>query len=307
MFGVVVGASVWWWRQARPVPELARAESLQAHARSGKPAMGNQHDGSRATAAAATDETGATDAESAAPQEARALSAAEKAARVAKIKRDYDDIRAKAAADYTAAGASFPGGLNAFLRQLALLEREKRADFAAVLDAAELEELEYRETTAGQLVQRLLGDTAASEEQRRAVFRLQLAFEDRFALTFDLSPRALLERETLRQQVQEQIRGVLGDALLGSWLRGEGGDFGNFTRFVAEQGLPLAKAIELWQVKNEFIRRRLELNSQPLPAEQLRALQGALTQETESRAKGILGPGAAHAASRDVLGWLPGK
>ena len=73
------------------------------------------------------------------------LSPAEKAARVAQIRRDYDEIRAKTSADFAAAGTSYPGGLNAFLRQLALLEREKRRDFAAVLDPGELEDLEMKE------------------------------------------------------------------------------------------------------------------------------------------------------------------
>jgi len=45
----------------------------------------------------------------------------EKAARVEQIKRDYDDVRTKAAAEYSAAGRDFPGGLNGFLRQLTLL------------------------------------------------------------------------------------------------------------------------------------------------------------------------------------------
>jgi hypothetical protein len=54
---------------------------------------------------------------------------------IARIESDYDEIRAKAAADYAAAGKAFPGGLNAFLRQLALLEREKGADLDKELTA----------------------------------------------------------------------------------------------------------------------------------------------------------------------------
>lgn len=238
---------------------------------------------------------------------ARPLSDAEKAELIEQIKRDYDAIRAKAAADYSAAGTTFPGGLNAFLRQLALLEREKRADFAAILTAAELEELEMRETTAGQLVQRLLGDTAATEAHRRAVFRLQREHEERFALTFDLSPPALLARETARQQVQEQIRGVLGDELFASWLRGEGAEFANFSRFVTQHGMPAEKAMELWRAKNDFILKRLELSTRNLPAEQVRFSQGALTQQMHARVVGILGPGLMPAANREVLGWLPPK
>jgi hypothetical protein len=96
-------------------------------------------------------------------------------------------------ADYTAAGANFPGGMNAFLRQLALLEREMHGDFAAALTPRELEDYEMRESTTGQSVQRRLAGVAVTEEQRREVFRLQREFDDRFALVFDVTPPALLE------------------------------------------------------------------------------------------------------------------
>ena len=48
----------------------------------------------------------------------------EKAARVAAILSDYESMRNKASAEHEALGDLFPGGLNAFLRQLVLLERE---------------------------------------------------------------------------------------------------------------------------------------------------------------------------------------
>jgi hypothetical protein len=241
------------------------------------------------------------------PPAAHALSPEEKAARVEKIKRDYDEIRSKASADYSAAGAAFPGGLNAFLRQLALLEREKRADLTAVLTTSELEDLELRDTNAGQLVHRLLDDTAATDEQRRAVFRLQRAFEDRFALTFDLTPRALLERETARQQAQEQIHGVLGDTLFGAWLRGEGPEFQQLSTFLTQQGLPSSSALDVWRVKNEFTLRRLELTATNTPAADQRAAQAALTLQTEARLMAIVGQAGLQAGRADMFGWLPKK
>jgi hypothetical protein len=237
---------------------------------------------------------------------ATGLSAEEKAVRVAQIKRDYDEVRAKASADYAAAGTAFPGGLNAFLKQLALLERELHADYATVLSARELEDLEMRETGAGQTVQRLLGDTAATEEQRREVFRRQREFDDKFALTFDTTPGTLLRRETERQATQERIRGVLGDGLFAEWLRGEGGDFATFMAFGAQQGLPAGAALELWRAKNDYVLRRLELNAQKsVSPDQTRIAHNVLAEEIRARLLGILGPGGLQAAGPDVLGWLP--
>ena len=234
------------------------------------------------------------------------LSSVEKAGRIASIKRDYEDIRAKASADYTDASTAFPGGLDAFLRQLALIEREKRGDFAALLTPQEIENLELRDTAAGHIVQELVGDTSATEDQRRAAFRVQREFEDRFALTFDSAPAALLERERARCELQEKVRGLLGDSLFADWLRGEGAEFGHFTKFVAQQGLPAPTAMDLWRAKNEFTLRRLEITAQAnVTVDQSRAAYAELARQTQARVMAILGAGAMRAASHEVLGWLP--
>src|SRR5882724_4363203 len=65
-------------------------------------------------------------------------SAGERMARADKIRRDYDEMTTKFSADYSAAGNAFPGGLSAYLKQLALLQREKHKDLAAILTPAEL-------------------------------------------------------------------------------------------------------------------------------------------------------------------------
>jgi hypothetical protein len=230
---------------------------------------------------------------------------ADKVARIGKIQRDYNDITGKASADYAAAGDAFPGGLSAFLRQLALLAREKHKDLAAMLTPRELEDFEMRETHAGQTVQHLLDDTAATEEQRRAVFRLEQEFEDQFALTFDLSPPVLLEREAARQAVQLKIRAVLGDELFAPWLGGEGGDYAAMVEFARNQQLPASAPLELWQIKNEFTVGRLQLKLRTdLSPLQARDAETALVNQTRARVAGSIGP-AAMTAGNDVLGWLP--
>lgn len=234
------------------------------------------------------------------------LSTAEKNARVEKINRDYDEITAKISADYSAAGDKFPGGLNAFLRQLALLAREKHADLAAFLTARELEDVELRDTPAGQAVQRQLGDTAATDEQRRATFRLQKEFEDKFALTFDLSPAALLAREGDRMATQAKIRGVLGDELFGAWLRGEGGEYATAVTFAQTEGLAASVPMDLWRVKNDFVQARLELRARTdLTPAQRREAETTLVNQATTRVTGLIGSNGIAKAGTDILGWLP--
>ncbi len=233
-------------------------------------------------------------------------SAAEKSARADKIRRDYDEITKKISADYATAGDTFPGGLSAYLRQLALLQREKHADLAALLTPRELEDLEMHDTNAGQSVQRLLGDSSATDEQRRAVFHLQQEFEDEFALTFDLTPAALLARETERVATQEKIRSALGDDLFGAWLRGEGADYAAFAALAQQQGLASSVPLELWQAKSDFTLARLQLKARTdLSAAQSADAERALASQTLTRVTSLIGPAASTDAGRAALSWLP--
>lgn len=292
----IAGAALWWWR----MPEQ-RAEQLQ-------PALADTRDDAGASGVAREAGSGKAPRVHASGEAAQGgPAAAEKAARVETIKRDYDEMRAKLAADYAAAGTKFPGGLNGFLKQLALLEREKRKDYAAFLTARELEDVEYRETSAGQKVGRLLEHTGATEEQLRAVFRRQLAFDDRFALTFDLTPAVLLERETARQDLQREIRGVLGDELFARWLEQDELGFADLRRFAEQQGLGRAEAFGLWEVRQEFVRRRLQLRAQETSEAQRGALEAQLVREMQARVVGIVGPQGAKRAEEVVMTWLRGK
>lgn len=233
------------------------------------------------------------------------LTAAEKAAWAERIKRDYAEIQAKASADFSEAGQSYPGGLPAYLRQLSLLEREMRLDLAAVLSPHELEDFEMRETRAGQLTQKLLGDTTATDEQRRAAFRLQEQFDDKYALTFDLTPAVLLERETARQATQRAIQGALGDdTLFAAWVRGEGPEYDSYAALASQQGLPASAALDLWKARNDYTLARLELSVHPPGSpEELKAAQVSLAQATRNRLLGILGP-AGFTAAGSQLSWM---
>jgi hypothetical protein len=241
----------------------------------------------------------------AAPTVSGALSP-DKAARVAAILSDYDAMRTKASAEHEAMGDNYPGGLNAFLRQLVLLEREKRLDLATALTPGEMEDYELRESPAGHTVQELLDHSAATDDQRRAVFRLQREFDDRFALSFDSTPRAAWERERARVDLQEKIRVALGESLFATWLRGEGDDYRHFTSFVAQHQLPPATALELWRIKNDYTLRRLELSARnESPSTPSSAAHRELVEATTARVHALLGPTALSHARPELLSWLP--
>ena len=280
----VMVAAAWWWnhrRSVRPV-DAGPADPLSAGRTGGVPSPAGSV------------------SSSASPR--TSLSPREKAARLGQIKSDYDEIWAKLSAEFAAGRSNNPGGLNAFWRQLALLKREKRQDLAAVLDSAKLKDFEMRETASGQLVQRSLGGSAATEEQRWAVFRVQRGFEEKFALTFDLTAPSLLEREASRLATEENIRSVLGDVLFVEWLNAEGPEFGRINTFVAKHGLTTDAALNVWRTRNDLTIRRLELAVQSgLSPAEVKQAQAALTRGAGERIFAILGPGVTETARQEVL------
>jgi hypothetical protein len=294
VFGAIIVATIagWSWRMRDRAPPAMKSESgiAMSPPRGALPA--------KSPAAALP---GAASQRSSVP----AHPAADKAAQVEKIRRDYAEMVAKFTADFQAAGANFPGGLNAYLRQLALLDREKWRDLTALLSPGELEDLQMAETQAGKDVQHWLGDTAATDEQRRAVFRLRREFDERHALTLDLTPALLLAREERRQEMQRQILSQLGEALTAAWLRSEGPEYQRFLDFAAKQGLSPLAAQMLRTVKNRFVLEQLKLATRPelSPAE----VKAALVELKETSLATLgqhMGSSLQLARESGVLDWL---
>jgi hypothetical protein len=233
---------------------------------------------------------------------------AERAQRLARIQHDYDSLAEVLSAEYGAMVTEFPGGLDAFLRQLKLVNRERRADLSALLSPSELESLELHVSPAGRVAQELLADVSVTEAQRLAVCRLQSEFDERFTLSFDAAPAGMLEREKARCQTQEKIREILGDEVFVLWLRGEGPDIDHFKSFVATQGLPTSVAIDLWRAKNDYTLRRLSIVAAPdMTNEQSRRAHDELCSTIRSRLASRLGVPALQSAGHQALGWLPRK
>jgi hypothetical protein len=236
---------------------------------------------------------------------ARAGLSADKLERLAKIRRDYDEIRMKMSAEFAAAGDKYPGGLNAFLKQLALLEREMHADFAAALTPAELEDYEMAESTTGKALAGRFGAVATSEEQRRTLFRWQKEFDDRFALVFDVTPMALVERVKVQQAMREKVRAMLGDEDYAKWLQAEDASYAGMRTLALQQGLSTKAVSELWRAKDEWTQRKLEIAAQPgLTPEQRAAMHASLAQQTRARVSALLGVDIL-SAGHEALVWLP--
>lgn len=286
--------TAWWWRgravASKPTPQApARAVTRTAPQPAPPPA--------------AAPEVGPKNPDYDLALRKRLLGEA-KAAKLAKIARDYEEMINDVAAKFSQQGSAFPGGFNAYLKQLALLERAKWEDYAKELTPQEYENLQMHEHVSGKLVTRLLGEAPISPEQRQTVFHLQRDFDDKYALVFDMTPASLLSREIERQALQERIFATLGAQDFQYWAKGEGNDFDNLTQFAQKNGIRAEAPLEIWRIKNDFVRRRLEIMAQKTPNDAI-AAQAALAEQTRNRVATLLGPAALRDAQANGLGWLP--
>ena len=147
-----------------------------------------------------------------------------------------------------------------------------------------------------------LAGSGATEAQVRSVFRLEREFQDRFALVFDLTPGALLERQRVRDEYDGKIVALLDpmDAL--AWLTARDGDQGLMNDWVRQRGLPPAAALELWRIKSDFVVRRLELKSaKSVPPTAL----GDLIRETQVRLSAAAGADTLAKERDGIFRWLP--
>ncbi len=225
----------------------------------------------------------------------------EKRARADKIRADYEEMRAKQSAERSADLSA--GSLNAYLQRLALLEREKHRDLAAVLSEDELADYEVSDTSTGQTIHKLLDGTPADDDMRRAAFKLQRQFDLDYGYTFDLAPASLLQREQARQHTVEAIRAVLGDQIFSIWLQRDDAAYQRFAA-LAEQQQQKGIELELWRAKNDFTLQILTLRTQNLPADQFKASVNNLRTQSESRVTAIIGPVGVQRGGKAVFDWI---
>jgi hypothetical protein len=90
------------------------------------------------------------------------------------------------------------------------------------------------------------------------------------------------------------------DAL--AWLAARDGDQGLMNAWVRERGLPPGVGLELWRIKADFVRRRLELKTAEKPSPL--ALQ-ELIRETEQRLAMAAGAEAPGRERDGAFRWLP--
>lgn len=156
----------------------------------------------------------------------------EKLNAVARLEREYDEMRARAGAERE---TNIANRMNGEMDQQRLLELEKLRDLAAILSPEELEQYELRNTQTAQALMRTLGGVDVTAEEFAALYRLQRAFELQHpwkvgtGSDFD----ALSARMKAQSSVHAQAEAILPPDRYHKYLESVDFNYASLTRFAA--------------------------------------------------------------------------
>jgi hypothetical protein len=180
--------------------------------------------------------------------------------------------------------------------KLALLEREKRADLAAILTPQELEEYEMRTSTVANRLRTPLSVMDATEEEFRTIFRIQQQFAAQLdttgltAITPEIS-RALTEA---RKQADAQVAAVLGPQRFADYQRANDREYQQLYGIAQREGIAADAVLRAYNLRDTYAQKSTAImeDRAATPEQKLQALQ-TLGQNAKIELAGTLGEAAA--------------
>ena len=218
---------------------------------------------------------------------------------IQRINDDYDEMLSQVS------GATNGIMLPEDRAKMALLEREKQADLAAILTPQELEDYEMRDSPITSRLRPALALINATEDEFRTIYRLQQQFNDQLNPTGGIFNSDLLQqRRDAETQITVQLKSALGEARTAEFLRAQNREFQSLAQLAQRENLPPDAAVRAYDLRTSTSEESGRIfNDQTLTTDQKRAAMQTLAQNTRAQLIGVLGPnaGAAYASSAT---WL---
>lgn len=194
--------------------------------------------------------------------------------------------------------------------KLALLERERRADLAAILSPAELEDQLMRSSPVTQGLKIALSLIDATETEFRTIYRTYLPHADllypgQTAGLLMSTYGAYMQRRESLAEIDRQLRESLGEARATEFFRARHPDYQLLNRLAEQSNLPAEAAIKAFDLRNDAGRESTRIMDEPaLSNDQKRAALRALARNTSDQLIATLGPTAGPAYVSSAA-WLP--
>jgi hypothetical protein len=189
--------------------------------------------------------------------------------------------------------------------KIAFLEKERRADITKVLTPDEMLEYDLRSSPTANTLRFQLAAFNPSEDEFRALFKLQSALDAQFPNPELLTPEQRTQRQQAQEKVKEQARDVLAPDRYTEFQQKTDQAYIQTNQLITRLQLPETKTAELVAVQKEIMKRAETLRADRLtPADQRGAQMGALGAEGAVRVSAVIGEANLPAYRQSAGNWL---
>lgn len=219
----------------------------------------------------------------------------EKIQQVEAIRKDYDELAARVR------DQSRGLVLKSDREQLRLIERERRADLAAALTPEELLEYDLRASPTSNSVRNRLNYFEPTEEEFRALTKLQLAVDQQFG-TYNLSGEEQDRKRAAEKDLAANIQSALTPERWADYQVTIDGMYSETLSFVSSYNLDASVAKEIVALKQSAWKQVDALAG--LGGEQRSAALKAIEQDVNNRLGTRLGAEVFEKYKRSGAGWM---
>ncbi len=211
----------------------------------------------------------------------------EKTIAVKQVIRDFDDLMLRVHVESQ-------GALTREDREkLGFIEKERAADLAKVLTPAEFDEYMMINSNTARTLRRQLASFEPTEQEYRAIFRAQKAYDDKYSFLTGTASRTAegnAERVAANKQLLAEVRAAIGNERAAEFERSRDFTYSGAAVIAQRLGLPKTVANDVYAVQQDMQRRVMEVRGNAdLSVEQRTQQLKALQAEANNRVRGSLG------------------
>ena len=187
------------------------------------------------------------------------------------------------------------------------LRTERDTELAMLLGPSDYEQYQLRNASTARHMREGLTGFQPSEEEFKQIFQVRKAFDDQFAFTRDRDDAATAqERKIAQQQMDEQLKSVLGVDRFNEYQRSQDGRYRESFDFAQKYNLPRETADTVYQVRIATEQEKKRIQNDPTLNEQTRAvILAGLAQDAKAALSQTLGPEMLGNYIQRAGGWLP--
>ena len=208
----------------------------------------------------------------------------EKITDVQQLLQTYDELRNDV---YSTTGGTI--GTEA-QKRIAAIEAEQMAALGRILDPQELAEFNIRNSETARQLQYNLAAFNATEEEFRAIYKLQSQFDQQHGRMYGPTPPAEMQRRMdAQRQMTEEIKATLGPVRGAEYERANDFEYRQTSQLVARLELPAETTASVYAVQKDLQNRSREIYGPNVPPAERAAKVAQLTAEAKTKITSILG------------------